>query len=525
MSFIFLFVFLLTFTLTNIALGCWGAILLGYGPPNTKAAAKLVLNQAFDPKTWNFLRLPNNHRLSFLLSFFKSLPFLKRQAQVDAKPDATEPQPTTEPVQPDAAAKAPATPTAPQGPQTINDLITSINATSLNDLIVDEADDLTSLTPMQELFDDELAKVLMEQGPEAWLVNEKNVETSILKLNVAMMKSGRFTAELDSRLRRVRGSGTPVIIKQFKTELSEDCQNYLVSQKSVLEQIQNRLNEFGELKSLAEDIDIANLEQEAQIETTISNLNQLQPENPEEAITRLLRELVSLRVARHRLRDMQEKAFMKVVTYENRVDTIPPQSFINDILGIRGRIGIESTLFEWWKQKRHQTRQLAFALLDIVECGKLNDEYGIAPCDRLLTFLGKSLEIRFDPLDLVGMYTGNCFLVATTNSGVKKTLTEIDRFRQYCEKGTFLFNDKEGRFKCNLTCAVIEAAPTDNSHSDVLKKLEGVLSTAKKAGRNQTFWIEPGGLTKPPVNASVPELGEKPHETDIELEPKLNAET
>jgi hypothetical protein len=69
-----------------------------------------------------------------------------------------------------------------------------------------------------------------------------------------------------------------------------------------------RLDEFGDLKNIAEEIDYANMEQSAQIETTLSNLNHLDlTDNPEEGANRLIKELAGLRFARHRLRDMLER--------------------------------------------------------------------------------------------------------------------------------------------------------------------------------------------------------------------------
>jgi len=406
----------------------------------------------------------------------------------------------------------------PPEKETIDDLIQQITNADLGDLLYDESEEIARIAPMQEIFDDDLASILMERSTEAWLMNEKHVETSILKLNVVMMKSGRFAAELDTRLRAMRGHAEIPAVKRCLNELRDDCRNYLEAQAAVAEQMQKRLEEFGELKYLAEEIDYANLEQSAQIETTISNLDNLNvAASPEEAVIRLLKELASLRVARHHLRDMREKAFIKVALYEDRADSVAQQLYFDEMTGLRGRIGLDVAVTEWWKQKRQEKRQITFALIDFAEFGDANDEHGIQICDKLIRLFGKSLEKAFDPLDLVGIFHGNCFMVATTNIGPRKTITEVDRIRQRAEKTTYKYNGGSGSLRLRVTCAVTEAMATQ-SVEVVFKNLELTLATAKKAGRNLTYQFDATQRNPIPEVVDAPNLGETEKEINLDME-------
>ncbi len=490
---ILLFILLLSLTLTNVAIGCYAAILLGYGPPTLKDA----INELIDE---NRVR----DFLDDLRSRFKAFRGRKHSAKTEEAPIEAEPEPLV-------------TEAAPSR-ETLDDIIQRITNADLSDLLDDESDSITQIAPMQELFDDGLASILMEQGTEAWLMNEKHVETSLLKLNVVMMKSGRFAADLDMRLREMRARPNVDEIKTCLNELRDDCRNYLDAQATTTEQMLNRLDEFGELKYLAEEIDYANMEQSAQIETTINNLNNLKVSaNPEEAIGRLLKELSSLRIARHRLRDMQEKAYIKVVLYENRLDTVPQQLYFGETTGLRSRIGIDAAIFEWWRQKRQEKRQITFALLDFAEFGAANDEHGILRCDKIIKLFGKSLEDTFDSLDLVGLYTGECFMVATMNIGPKKTVTEIERIRQRCEKTFYTYDNGTKKIRLQLTCAITEALPTQQS-TDIPKILEQTLAAAKKAGRNTTFMFDSSQLSPAPEKVDAPNLGELDKEIKLDVE-------
>ncbi len=400
--------------------------------------------------------------------------------------------------------------------KSFDEIIKALTEVDVSDLLDDESDEISNLAPMHEIFDEELASLLMEQGTESWLVNEKHVETSILKLNVVMMKSGRFAAELDWRIRSTRGQLTTEDIRHFLGEMKDDCRNYLDSQAEITQQMLQRLDEFGELKYLAEEVDYANMEQSAQIETTLSNLDHLKlTDNPEDIGMRLLKELGSLRIARHRLRDMQDRSYMKIVFYEDRVDTIPQQLYQDEQFGIRGRIGLEVALHEWWKQKRHQKRQITFALLDFVKFGEANDEHGISVCDNVIKRFGRDLQEHFDSTDLVGIYSGNCFLIATINTGLQKTITEIERIRQNCEHTIFRYNRGREAFHLQLTCAITEALASQ-SQEDVLKVLATAMSAAKKAGRNHTFQLIPGPLNSPPEKVTAPNMLEEPKEIDLD---------
>jgi diguanylate cyclase (GGDEF)-like protein len=247
----------------------------------------------------------------------------------------------------------------------------------------------------------------------------------------------------------------------------------------------------------------------------MSNLEQIQlTDSLEESANRLLKEISSLRFARHRLRDMQDRTFLQIVFYEKREENVPQQLYIDENFGICGRIGLEITIQEWWKQKRHEKRQIAFALLDFVKFGEANDEHGIMICDKIIKHFGNRFKEHFDSQDLVGIYTGNCFLIATSNMGLKKTITEIERIRQRCEKTTFRYNAGKDSLKLQLTCAVTEAIVTQ-SKDDVLNVLEKTLSAAKKAGRNFTFLSIPGPLDKNPEKVEAPNLGEEENEVEI----------
>ena len=157
------------------------------------------------------------------------------------------------------------------------------------------ADDL-SIQPFEEPYDDDVAELMSPTMPEQWDLNEKYVETSILRLNIAMIKSGIRATEIDTRLRTCRGHSDHETIETCLRLLREDCISYLAEQSEAAEKFSARISELGELSSLGEEIEMTNLEQSAQVETTINNLEYMDfRSDPEAANQRLLEEIKNLR--------------------------------------------------------------------------------------------------------------------------------------------------------------------------------------------------------------------------------------
>lgn len=360
------------------------------------------------------------------------------------------------------------------------DLAVSENA--IKDMLDDDPAESVDVEPNYEPYDDDVAELLNPDQPEAWDLNEKFVETSILKLNIAMMKSGQRAVSLDARLRASRGHSDAETIRRCVEELLEDCETYLAEQSEAAEKFSNRLGELGELKSLGEQIEIANLEQAAQIETTISNLRTMDFQSDLEAANqRLLTELNGLRLARHKLRDNQEMAFMTIARYEDRIDKIENQLFNDPLTKLRNRIGLETTLCQWWKQNRQQSRQMSAALFDLDRFGKLNDEFGFSVCDKLLVKVAELIQQQLSTADLAGRFAGQQFLVVFLDVGPRTAIKTAELIRQTIDKVVF-FTD-QARIPLTTSTGIIEVQATENQES-FLSRLEATLKHAKEAGGN-----------------------------------------
>jgi diguanylate cyclase (GGDEF)-like protein len=381
----------------------------------------------------------------------------------------------------------------------------------LGAMLDDEPDEDPSPEPLEEEKDDgeeEEPSAVESEAPQTWDLDERFVETSILKLNIAMMKSGARASEIDTRLRACRGHGDSETIRSCLAELKEDCETYLAEQSEAAEEFHSRIGELGELSTLGDEIEMANLEQAAQIETTLSNLGHMDFESdPETANERLLEELAHLRVARHKLRDSQEVAFLTVARYENRLEKIEKQLFNDPLTKLRNRIGLETTLFDWWKQGRQKSRQMNAVLFDLDAFGPINEIHGSLVGDRILYRIAKFIGEAIDKHDLAACYAGQRFLVVMTDIGPRTAITNAERIRQAIEKITFKKDNENIRL--TVSGGVTEITPEDTVEA-VFERVEHALGQAKQAGPNCSFFHngkEPERIEPPNLGADEVEIG------------------
>ena len=329
--------------------------------------------------------------------------------------------------------------------------------------------------------------------PEIWDLNEKFVETSILKLNVVMLKSGARATEIDTKLRKIRGKSDATTIKKCLDKLKEDCETFLAEQSEAADKFHERIGELGEFSDLGAEIETANLEQAAQIETTLSNLQFMDFDSDlESANQRLLEELNNLRVARHKLRDDQERAFLAIARSEQRMANIEKQLLDDPLTLLPNRIGLETTLWSWWQEGRHQSRQMSAALLDLDHFGKLNEVHGSKVGDRVLFELARLIQDACNEADLVARFSGQRFLVMFVDVGPRAAIKNTETIRQSIERITFHCNDEENKsFNLTVSGGITEVNPKDTDKTFVVR-LEESLEQAKKAGRNQSFFHDGG---------------------------------
>ncbi|MDR1382796.1 MAG: diguanylate cyclase [Planctomycetaceae bacterium] len=480
-----LILFFLILLIINVGIGYLSAILYGMGPTDLRTLIQSLRQKLFREifKIGIFSRLtaiPNavSNGLSKYLTF---IPFLKFAENTLPKQATTEQK------------------------------LQKISEIAIDKLLDDEAKEITRSIPAPELFDDNLMNLISNQSTEAWTISDKHIETSIQKLNLTMMKNGLLAAEIDTKLRAERGHADLQKIAGYCQTLASDCKNFLETQSKITQEIHENVSEISELNRLADETDALNHELTSPIEMFINNLDQLvQLQDANEMSERLIIELGTLRKARHRIKDIQDRAFLTITAHEHRMDSINrSETFIDPVLGLNNRIAFQTNLWKWWQQERHKKSKLTFALYDIVRFGAWNDKIGVEKCGQLIRALSELIEKDIESKDFFGLYAGNCFVSVSSNCGLRKTVAFVEHIRQEIEQTRFLVGgDAKNEMEevvLQLTCAVTEAAE-QQTENDLMMVLEQTLQAAKANGRNVTFVTDSTRILPVPEIVEAPAL-------------------
>ena len=383
------------------------------------------------------------------------------------------------------------------GAQPVDSFLQELMHSSIEDILGEEP---------EETLEDTLEVELQEESPsqpeeievvEIAEIDEKYVETSVLKLNVAMMKSWAGMTDIDGQLHAAQGHSTLKTVRACLDELKKNCKTYLEQQGEAADSFHDRIGELGELSDLGEEIEMINLEQVAQIETTVSNLRHMDFESDLEAANlRLLEEINNLRAASHKLRDTQEAAFLSIARRENRMDKIAPQLHHDPLTRLPNRIGLETTLSDWWQQGRHESSQISAALFDLDAFDGINEQFGLSAGDRLLRHVAQFIRESIGEDDLLGRFAGQRFLLVMPGVGPNAATKNVELIRLSIQKATFL----DGQREIRLTVAggLAEVMPED-THQALFARLEKALAGAKAAGGDQSYFHD--GQTAKPVKA------------------------
>ena len=333
-------------------------------------------------------------------------------------------------------------------------------------------------------LDYEVSDMLDPTDPEYWDLNEKFVETSILKLVIAAIKTGMRMTTVDTSLRNTQDSPTLELVQSSQASLVEDCEVYLEEQKSAAADLEKRLDTLEDQEvalDLASDLEI----QAQKLDQTMKRIKDMPTDADFKKNTEyLIDKLNQLRITRHHLIDVHSRLFLAIARNERCLASIDAHMLEDHLTKLYNRIGLESTLSQWFDKKRHQTRQMSAAIFDIHDFSRINNQLGILLGDKILVELAKQLRESCNADDLIGRYTGQQLLVIYSDAGPQTAIKNAEMFRQTIKESTFLINGEPCIVELNL--AFTEIKPTDENEQNILKRLLVALEESKNDGPDQS---------------------------------------
>ena len=134
------------------------------------------------------------------------------------------------------------------------------------------------------------------------------------------------------------------------------------------------------------------------------------------------------------------------------------------------------------RARRHQ-RELALVLFDIDYFKKVNDTYGHAVGDSVLSTLGEECRRTLRAEDVFGRIGGEEFAVLLPEGSGRSARATAERLRDRI--ANLRFPPPAEAVHITVSAGVVDLLPEDDGLDDVLRRADDAMYAAKRAGRNR----------------------------------------
>ena len=150
--------------------------------------------------------------------------------------------------------------------------------------------------------------------------------------------------------------------------------------------------------------------------------------------------------------------------------SVPTRQLIDDKLSAEYHRGV-----------RH-SRPFCAVMVDVDHFKSVNDRFGHDAGDRILRAVAGVLQTNTRPIDAVGRYGGDEFIVIMPETRLAQGLAGIERLREVLERDVAC---PDGR-PVTVSCGIAEwSGSVDDKPGDIVRRADIALYDAKHAGRNR----------------------------------------
>lgn len=314
----------------------------------------------------------------------------------------------------------------------------------------------------------------------------------VLRLHVGEYRSQLIA--IDEEVRKPSNTLDDAFIQKLLSDLETANQDWMTQQSEAASQLFSQRGALGGFDDMANDLEAVLLEQAAQVETSTSNIQELDFESdPQAGRQQLIAEIRKLLDLAHILRDRVQDALLAVAKAEKKLESLDESLYNDSLTGMRNRSGLELALHGIWQSAEHVNSPCSSIMVDIDAFGQVLERHGALPCDHVLTALADVLSdlLRTDAgFDFAARFNGQRFVVLLSDTAVDDAAKVAERIRQEIAAATFLIGD--ARETITICCGVTDLRADDGSES-LLRRLHSTVREAKKHGPNCTLLDAPDG--------------------------------
>ncbi|PAF51037.1 GGDEF domain-containing protein [Helicobacter sp. 13S00477-4] len=167
------------------------------------------------------------------------------------------------------------------------------------------------------------------------------------------------------------------------------------------------------------------------------------------------------------------------------VKNIEEQSKLDNLTDVYNRKYIDNIAEIYEQQFQGANINYSILFFDIDNFKNINDFYGHAAGDKLLTIFSKILKQNCRGTDIVGRYGGDEFMILMPSTNLEKAKEFAKRICQTIQASNFIYKNQ----KINITTSIgIADRNSYENKNEMIDSADKFLYKAKKAGRNRVEW-------------------------------------
>ncbi|MBU1169236.1 MAG: GGDEF domain-containing protein [Proteobacteria bacterium] len=166
-----------------------------------------------------------------------------------------------------------------------------------------------------------------------------------------------------------------------------------------------------------------------------------------------------------------------------QAENLEREIFMDSLTGALNRRAYEKRIKEEFDRYMRYKRTFSILLFDVDHFKKINDSYGHATGDTVLTEIIKRVTPLVRESDMLARFGGEEFVVILPETEKKGAGDVAEKLRKTVENIEFIHRNEQLRI--TISVGVAEIRPQDKSPIDLFNRMDTAMYEAKRSGRNK----------------------------------------
>ncbi|NLL81862.1 MAG: diguanylate cyclase, partial [Tissierellia bacterium] len=161
----------------------------------------------------------------------------------------------------------------------------------------------------------------------------------------------------------------------------------------------------------------------------------------------------------------------------------------DSLSGLYNRAEFTKLALREFSRAERDNQKLSLLMIDIDRFKNINDTFGHAAGDEVISLMGRIITSSFRKSDFAGRLGGDEFVVLLKNTSLKEAQMLAEKLRETVLSTKVIYENREISFTVSIGVATIFGNNNSNVE-DVLKQADEALYKAKDKGRNCVVTVD-----------------------------------